>query len=245
MNKQTLAFIVSLLLITSFCNAQKSTAYNNQQWLQYYNQLKLSGKLTIYSDFSLRKINNFEDWSQITFRTGLGYRITQNLQGITGFAFFTFYTQNKLSKIEFRPYQEVNTLQLFGKVSVQHRFRIEARYFIKIYEGATTSITNFNFRFRYRLFCAVPISKLSATKPERKLLLNIGDEIFINAGKEITYNMFDNNRFLIGLTLQYNNNFSFSFAYINQYGQRNKPAAYEHSDILTLGITHKISVSKH
>jgi hypothetical protein len=236
---------LTLLLTTVFfCNAQKKVIYNNQQWFQYLNQLRFSERLTLHTDISLRRINDFNDWSQITFRTGLGYSLTQNLQGITGIACFTSYTQNKLSRIELRPYQEINSTQTFGKVSIQHRFRIEARYFRKVSEGEITDTSNFNFRFRYRLYSSTTILQLSEAKQDRKLLLNIGDEIFINAGKEIVYNVFDNNRFLAGVTYQHSNNLSFTFGYINQFGQRSLPATYENSDILTLAISQKISLQK-
>lgn len=237
--------VVILLFVTSFyCKAQKNITYTNQQWLQYYNQLKFSTELTLYTDLSVRRMNNFNDWSQITFRTGAGYQLTQNLQGVTGIACFGFYTKNKRSKIEFRPYQEINSTQSFGKISVQHRLRVEARYFRKITDGVITSASDFNFRFRYRLYCSVPVLKMSESITDRKLLLNLGDELFINAGKEITYNMLDNNRLLVGLTFQYNNNLSFTFGYINQFGQRSSQAAYENSDIFTFGIIQKIKLSK-
>ncbi len=72
--------------------------------------------------------------------------------------------------------------------------------------------------------------------------MNIGDEIFINAGKEIIYNRFDNNRILVGSTFQINKNLNLSFIYNYQLGQRNNKAAYEHSDIFWLGINQIISL---
>ncbi len=231
-------------MIAVFCHAQKNVAYNHNQWIQYFNQLKLSEKLTIYSDVSLRRINSLSDRSQITIRTGLGYPIIQNLQGISGVASFITYNNCKLSRIEFRPYQEFNTTQLFGKVTVQHRFRLESRFFRSVSDGNFTSESNFNFRFRYRLYGTIPVLKLSATKPYRMFLLNVGDELFINAGKEIAYNVFDNNRLVFGLTLRYTNNLSFNCNYINQTGQRNLPDTFEHSDIVTFGIVHKLSLCK-
>lgn len=244
MKAKNITTVTLLFLTVSICNAQKKVTHDNQQWLQYYNHLKLSEKLTLYTDMSLRRINSLKDWSQITFRTGLGYSLTQNLQGVTGFACFTSYTQNKLGRIEFRPYQEINSTQPFGKVSIQHRFRLEARYFRNVTDGEITLTSNFNFRFRYRLYSSTPILKLSDTKTDRKLLLNISDEVFINAGKEITYNVFDNNRLLIGVTYQQSSNLSFFLGYINQFGQRSRPATYENSDIINVGITHKISACK-
>jgi hypothetical protein len=223
-----------------FCSAQKDVMYNNQQWLQYVNQWKLSEKKMMYTDVSFRRINELKDWSQITFRTGLGYDVKEKLQGVTGVACFTFYTKNKLSRIELRPYQELNTTQTFGKVSVQHRLRVEARYFRHVKDGEVTSEDNFNWRFRYRIFTSTPVVKLSATNEDCLLLLNVGDEVFINAGNEITYNLFDNNRLLVGVTCQCNKTLSFSAAYINQFGQRAAAGTYENSDILTLGITQKM-----
>jgi hypothetical protein len=225
------------------CNAQKKITYNNQQWLQYFNQLKFSEKLSLYSDLSLRKQNNFNDWSRITFRSGLGYPLTKKLQGITGIACFIFYTENKVNRIELRPYQEINTTQIFGKVSIQHRFRVEARYFRNDSEEITNK-TNFNLRFRYRLNAMTTLINLAEMNQDRKLLMYIGDEIFINAGHEIKYNVFDNNRALVGLIYQDNPNLSFSFGYINQFGKRNSPATYENSDILTFAINQKISLLK-
>lgn len=227
--------------ITSY-KAQKTVSNNNQQWLQYYHQLKLSEKYTIATDLSLRRINTFNDWSQTTFRTGLGYPIAKKIQGVTGIACFAFYTSNTPSKIEFRPYQEVNTTIVYKKISIQHRLRAEARYFRKISDGVITSTSNFNFRFRYKLNFAIPLVKLSETKPDKKIFLNIGDELFINAGREIVYNTIDNNRLLIGTTFQVNLNLSFSFTYNYQFGQRNKPDTYEHSDVFWLTINHKMAL---
>lgn len=234
-------FFLSLVILS---NAQKIISQNNQQWIQYYNQLILSKKLTLYSDVSLRRINNFSQWSQITIRSGIAYSLSENLHGVTGFACFNLYANNKPSRIEFRPYQEINSWQKFKNVSIQHRLRGEARFFRNISDGAITSRSNFNFRFRYRFYCGIPITKFFINNADKKILLNIGDEIFINAGKEIINNMLDNNRLLIGSTFQFSNNLSFSLTYNYQFGQRSTPKTYEHSDIFWLGIMHKLSLKK-
>lgn len=239
--KSRLILILTIILTSLWCQSQNRTTHNNQQWIQYYNQLKFSEHLTIFSDASIRRNNKFDQWSQITLRVGLGYPIIENLNGITGIACFESFNNDKPFKIEFRPYQEINTSQKFGAASIQHRLRFEARYFRKIADGVITSNSNFNFRFRYRLFCGIPILKLSDSIPERKLILNIGDEVFINTGKEIKYNMLDNNRFLVGLSFQVNANLTCSFLYNYQFGQRSTAATYEHSDVFWLGITHKVT----
>ena len=110
-------FIIAIFILQSaiVSSAQKNITQNNQQWLQYYNQLALSKKLTLFSDASLRRIDTFDKWSQITLRVGLGYRLIENLNGVSGLACFILYRNDIPDKIEYRPYQEINTTQGFSK----------------------------------------------------------------------------------------------------------------------------------
>lgn len=75
-----------------------------------------------------------------------------------------------LSKIEFRPYQEINSKQKFDKFLIQHRFRIEFRYFREIVNNEITENDSFNYRFRYRLFCSIPIIRFSDKNPEKNTI---------------------------------------------------------------------------
>lgn len=245
MIRKRFGICVFFLLTAFFCQAQKTVLHTNYQWVQYFNQFRFSKNLTLFSDVSFRTIDTFSELSQITFRTGLGYPVTSSLSAVTGFACFTTYGANsQLGRIEFRPYQDVNLAQPLGRITVLHRVRAEARYFRSIADGAITSNSSFNFRFRYRIFCAIPIANLSETNPARRLLLNIGDEIFINAGKEIKYNTFDNNRFILGSTIEYNPNLSFTLNYMYQYGHRNAAELYESSDIFTFVIVQRVALKK-
>ena len=243
MNRFVVLFAIAFCFNT-FLFAQKTVYYNNQQWLQYYNQLLVSKKFTLLSDVSLRRIHHLDYWSQITFRTGNGYPLSGQFNGASGFACFTFYYKDNFNKIEFRPYQEINSKQKFERFSLEHRLRAEFRYFRHVLDNKITTDESFNFRFRYRLFCSIPIINFAEKNPGRKILLNIGDEIFINAGRQITYNMFDNNRLLLGTAIQFNEDLIISFTYTNQFGQRNGPAFYENSDIIWIGIIHKLSLLK-
>ena len=240
--KRQFEFIIFLLFTTLSCVGQKNITYTNQQWFQYFNQFRLSNNWGVNSDFSLRRTDSFKDWSQITLRSGISYQIAENLQGLTGIACFTFFSDNSMRRIELRPYQELSTSQLFGNVSVHHRLRAEARYFRDVNQGTIMSTSDFNFRFRYRLFLAIPILKFSTINEDCKLLLNIGNELFINAGTEIIYNALDNNRFMMGSTFQANKKVSIFFSYTKQIGQRSLPKTYENTDILILGIIHRIDL---
>ncbi len=219
----------------------KTLEHANQQWFQYYNQFKINNKYTLFSDLGLRKKNSFELWSQNLVRVGIGYKLYKNIQGVTGLACFVFYNNaNKLNRLELRPYQEVLVNYEVGKANVQQRLRVEARFFNQIKDNRYTDSNNFNFRFRYRVNITIPLLSLSEKHKEKKLLLNIGDELFINAGKQIVYNMIDYNRLLIGPAVRFNKNWLVSLIYSYQFGQENKPALYKQSDVVWMAVTHNI-----
>ena len=228
---------IGFLAISINCHAQKIVNRSNQQWLQYYTQIKLSEKLLLMSDIGFRTKGDIQDWSQITSRTGVAYPIGKNLQGVSGIACFTAFNDSKTSIIEIRPYQEINSTIKFKSLTLQNRFRIEARSFQNKTNAANP--TSFNFRLRYRLYFTLPFIKLSSKNPDFKLLLNFGNELFINLGKEIIYNTFDNNRILIGPALQINKQLNIGLTYCYQFGQRSSASTYESSNIFWLGITQK------
>jgi len=240
-----MAFLAALWPLISIVSlAQKTIEYNNQQWMAYNNQLKLSKKLTLFSDFGMRRTNYFEQFSQITMRTGLGYPIYGNIQGLTGFACFQTFRENKLTRIELRPFQDISTNQNLGKITLHNRIRIEARHFNDLATGEVESRSSFNFRFRYRILFGIPFLNIPTKNNDSKLIFNIGDEIMINAGKQIVYNVLDNNRLLIGATYQVRENISFIFLYNFQIGRNNMPASFRQSDIFWLVLQHKISLVK-
>ncbi len=239
-------FSILIIYINSsfFCIGQKTIKYNNLQWAQYYNQLKISKKISILSDCSIRSMDSFSQWQQMLIRTGVSYKLIDNIQGTTGAGCFVSFSNNKPSRVELRPYQDFSSSHLLNNISVQHRFRTEARYFRNIKDGIISKTSNFNFRLRYRFFCEIPLISFSKDSTEKNIMLNIGNEIFVNVGKEIVYNILDNNRLLIGIAMKANKKLSISLTYAYQFGQRNSPNLYEHSDILWLGIIHKVSLIK-
>ncbi len=219
--------------------AQKKITHTNQQWLQAYGQWKINEKLNLSADAGVRRMDGLSEWSQMLVRAGIGYKLIGNLQGTTGVACFTFFAEDKIARIEYRPYQELLTTQTFGKATVQHRFRLESRYFRRVDDGLITSDDQFNFRFRHRVYITVPIWQFSEKNPDRKLLFNIGDEIFLNAGNEVVYNAMDNNRLVAGLSLSLNAKTVVSCIYNLQTGQRMRPASYEYTDVVWLTINHR------
>lgn len=86
----------------------------------------------------------------------------------------------------------------------------------------------------------IPLANLSSKIPGRKLVLNLGDEIFFNAGKEIAHNHFDQNRVLNSPTVQWNRSLSVSFTYNYQYASTPDADIYLVSHLGWVQIRHNL-----
>ena len=236
MKKTVLLLLILLIHTVSF--AQKKVTALNQQWLQYYNTTKISKNWTIKVDGGYRWNTAFTKPSLYLGRLIAEYKLdpAHILIGAGIATFGTYNAAEKVARIEIRPNQDFTINDKYKKFKLQHRFRVEERFFKTISTGATS----FNFRFRYRAFFTIPIVKLSKKNPESQLSLNVGDEIFINAGKSIVTNMFAQNRILIGPSVQLNKNWGLSLTYTYEYQSTAKPDSYNASDIFWFAIQHRL-----
>lgn len=238
--KKTIIFLLIGVSISTSAQ-QKTINRSNQQWLQYYAQMKLSEKWTLLADGGYRATDNFRETVQYIARAGLDYTINPSIHVSAGFANLGFYSSGKENKIEFRPYEELLIKNTFKKFDITHRLRVEERFFNPVINGNFKSPGTFNFRFRYFFMASIPLFNLSKKNVEEKILLNIGDEIFLNAGHEIVYNVFDQNRFIISPTLQFRKSFSVSFTWNSQFASTNTPATYNYTSVAWLQVRHKIN----
>ncbi|MBK8500934.1 MAG: DUF2490 domain-containing protein [Saprospiraceae bacterium] len=238
------ALVLFIALSNSLLYAQgKNIASGNQQWIQYYNQSKLSEKLTLVADAGYRWKDGFYQSTAYIIRTGLGYSVHPAILVSAGFAHLGSYSQSKISRKEFRPYQELGINHTFGKASINNRFRIEERFFNPVANGNIGTPNTFNFRFRYSLMVSIPLFSLSRFDSDRKFLISFGDELLINTGEDIVYNVFDQNRAILSPTVQWTKQLSFSLTYNYQFSSTPIPAQFNSIDVVWLQVRHKLDLS--
>lgn len=203
-----LFFIFSLF--SNHINSQNITTRTNQQWFQYYNEVKLNEKHSLLTDAGYRFSDSFNKKSLYIVRVGFAQHITAKVRLSIGAAFIGLFKNDIVYMHEYRPYQDIVLKSKFSKFDSQQRFRVEERIFKATHESKTLPYDPFNVRFRYQIMCNIPIVKLSSSKPNKKIVLNIGDEVAVNAGKKP---LFDQNRVLAGVTFQMKENFGIKFIY--------------------------------
>jgi len=245
MQAYTLMLCLFLVCVSSVGRAQdKEVMYSDQQWFQYFTQVKLDKNWTVLSDGGYRFKYGFEEPAQYIVRAGMGYNLNPDIRLAIRFAHLGVYSASKLNKLEYRWSQEFLTKQKYGDLALTHLIRVEERYFTNINDGNAQNEDSFNFRFRYKFVIDIPLMQLSQSNPDRKLLLSVGDEVFFNAGHEIVYNIFDQNRILLGPTIQLSNHFSIALTYNHQFRAFNAPNSYKQDDIFWMIIRQTIDINK-
>ena len=236
-------FLFSLVLVLPSLQAQeKEILRSNQQWFSYANQTTLNEKWGFLADVGYRWKDAFSQASQYIGRIGMAYQLNANMRAIAGFAHLGFYDSAILGKVEFRPYQDWIIRHSYGKLGTTHRFRAEQRIFYTVVDGTITDERNFYHRLRYRFSLRMPLFSSSEKDCRRKLFLAVSDEILINAGKRVVYNVFDQHRFLISPILQWNQSFSVRLTYFNLFAGTSQPATYKAVHIFLLGLSQKLSL---
>jgi len=213
---------------------------DNMLWLGYYNTINFNPKWSVNSDFQFRTKNWYHDHSQALGRTGLSYKFNNKITATIGFAHFRFFITNEFSRAEWRPWQEILLNDNINNLKLSHRFRLEQRFNEKVKNNEPLSEYQFNYRLRYRLDLRFPIVKKE--KKGKILYVLIGNELMINAGKNIIYNYFDQNRSYAGLNYELNKKVSLQLQYIHIWQQLSSGYDFLMSEVIRFNIYHTINL---
>lgn len=246
--KKLLSFL--LLIISNSLLAQKNTAIQNHGWYIYTGNHRLNKKISLHTEYQWRRSEVISVWQQSLMRIGLDYYFTDDAFLTGGYGNIITYPYGKQpinhTFGEHRIWEQFVTKQRVGRFYLHHRYRLEQRImqnFIKngIGEYVADGFTLRN-RARYRFMVTIPISQKIISK--NTLFLGIYDEIFINFGKNIGANLFDQNRISITLGWQFTPEFNVQLGYLNQYIQKVSAFDMENNHTLHLWLTYNIDFRK-
>lgn len=187
---------------------------NHNAWLMYFGNHKISSRFGIHAEAQWRRNNFLSDDQQLLLRTGLDYYLKDNSRITVGYAFVETYPYGDFHVAkafsEHRIWQQFATAQQLGKVKLAHRYRLEQRM---IGNSNTTAASNARFenRFRYQAKATMPLNPSS----KHPFFLSVYDEVFINWGKDVGYNIFDQNRLYgaLGFTISSTAKIELGFLY--------------------------------
>jgi hypothetical protein len=189
----------------------RQVAQQQHVWGSVIAGLDLSPHWILHLEFQERRAEFGKDLQQHLARIGLLYRLDDKHQVGGGYAFIHTSTYGefpaKLPFDEHRMWVQFQSKEQIKSLGLSHRYRIEFRHIDP--ENASRN----EVRLRYMIRMQIPL-----IQRERHLFYAaLLDEVFINMGKKVAYNVFDQNRasMLLGLTL--NKHFAIESGYLNQY----------------------------
>ncbi|WP_395048729.1 DUF2490 domain-containing protein [Flavobacterium sp.] len=233
------------ILTSSIVSAQtkKNIDHQNLLWTRYYNQLQINDKWSIHSEFDNRVFINPIVQNLFVIRVQGRYKISEQVELGSGFAYFNVATQKPdidsgFNKPEYRIQQDATLKQNLGKINLNQRFQIEERFFQNFDKEGLTSGSTFFWRFRYRIQGDYAFWK----KEKQYLKAIVSDELMINAGKKVVNNTFDQNRIYAGLQYGINSSLAVELGYMNSFQQRASGVDYYDRNIIRFSIYHKLKL---
>jgi hypothetical protein len=233
------------ILFCGFAPAQtpaKQTTHVGQVWLGYFNQTRFSDRWGGWFDVHMRTQKEVvSGWSHLLVRTGLTYYFSENARFTAGYVYANLFPDDTrhVSQPEHRPWQMFQWQTQYGRLRSRQTFRFEQRFRHRILNNdALADGYNFNYRLRYNLQFTYPLGKRGVEPGSLSVVAS--NEIFVNFGREIVYNYFDQNRFFVGLSYQTNATDNLQVGYMNLFQQQPSGNRYRNLHIFRVFFFHNL-----
>lgn len=207
MPSQKLFITVTLLFnFLAFSSAQsdKIVRSNTNAWFVYIGTHKIAPRWSIVPEVQYRRNNFLANPMQLLLRFGIMHHINENVSLTAGYLHVTTDEYGALpAKAEFpenRTWQQLQTRFLSGRFEIVNRYRLEQRWVnspIAKGSGWEAGDAIYSNRFRLQSRMSVPLTGKSI---QNKTIYAVAwDEMFVQWGKNIALNTWDQNRAFIGL----------------------------------------------
>ena len=222
----------------------KLVLQQQSMWLGYLNQTRLSTKWGIWTDLHYRRTDFAARPFQEFARVGLTYYLTDNVRITAGHALVrTHLHPSGIIRPEHRPWQQIWWTGRVSRLNTTQWIRTEQRFNHRIAGDQLADGYGFNWRFRYMILCQIPLWGAANVRPGVPNFV-VQDEAFINAGKQITANTFDQNRFFVGISYPFNKHLSGQLGYMNLFQQQPSGSTYTSNHTLRFFLFHTLDLRK-
>ncbi|PZX58134.1 DUF2490 domain-containing protein [Algoriphagus chordae] len=228
--------------------AQKDVTHQQLIWYGYFLTLPIDENWSVMAEVQERHFVSPFAQHQLSLRAHVNRKLGKSGWTATaGFATFFQSPNNPRSELdlvepELRAHIEITYKQKLSKLTIDHRYRAEARYFHNLDLEEDELVDGFffgSFRFRYRIMVSYPIWK---GKENQVLKVIAGDELLVQAGNKVSY-IFDQNRLIAGLNYAFSPDLNVEIAYQKWINQRQN-GGYYNRDILRLTMNHRLTSNK-
>lgn len=213
--------------IPSLAAAQTMQDTNLHAWFMYFGDHPVSDKWGVHLESQIRRADAGLTWQQLLIRPGVNYQLNKHVLLTAGYAFVRTSPygdfRGRAAFPEHRFFQQALIKHGAGKVSFQHRLRLEQRLI-----GPDNWESRNRFRYMLRADIPLPI-KTARGKP---FGIAIYDEPFFHFGPNRGIRYLDQNRAYAAFTYKVSKFNRLEFGYLHQYVPQRNGIVSEHNHTL-------------
>jgi hypothetical protein len=226
---------------------QYTTNYNG--WLVYTGNHKLSDKWGLHLEAQWRRSNIILDNQQLLFRTGINYYFSSQVSVTAGYCFAETYPYGefaaKAAFPENRIWEQLQLKNNMGAVEFINRLRLEQRFINQpvldngMYEPGDAVYTN-----RARILNRFSIPFKGKTIEDKSLYISAFDELYINFGKQVGFNILDQNRVYLAIGYKIPKAGRLEIGYLNQLAFKSDGIKVERNHTVQIALYSSLEFRK-
>jgi hypothetical protein len=237
--KKIILILLCLLSVSKVFSQDKSTEHREMTWFGYFNQTRFTDKSGLWADVHLRLNDNFiQETHAILARIAYVYYFTDRGRLSIGYAYQDQPGHNGAAgQLEHRGWQQFQWMEKKNGFNLMQWVRLEQRFRKSSEE---TDYRFSNHRIRYNIAFTIPLNRKEVAPKTWFAFTN--NEVFINFGKNIVNNYFDQNRFFAGVGYQFTSHLNAQLGYMNVFQQLPTGNRYVSSDVIRLFVFHSLDL---
>jgi hypothetical protein len=217
--KKVKKLLITLTVSCLTLGYSQALKQDQRVWMAYTGQYKASPKWGYHMEAQFRMDNQLAQNLQNLFRVGVIYHLSEAKNITLGYALVnTFGGINDDYFKENRLWEQYQFTRKWSKDILINRFRLEQRWVELIGitpSGQLVSDTEYQNRFRILNRFLWHLTQLKSEKEQLYLVLQ--NELFANLGNnQVNAKFIDQNRFFVGIGLNYSNTIRLELGYLNQ-----------------------------
>jgi hypothetical protein len=239
-------YIVLIVIILFFgtLKAQNPREYTNNStaWFMYFGTHKIADKWSLHLEGQVRRSEGLANPQQLLLRGGLNYHINPQATVTAGYCYVETYPYGGFpTKSDFpenRIWEQLQLKNQVGNFEWISRFRLEQRYvYSPVLVGTTYQAGDAVYTNRFRVLNRFSIPFRGKTIVDKSFYLSVFDEIMVNFGKNVQYNLFDQNRIYVALGYKLPKVGRLELGYLNQWLVKPDGKKIENNNTLQVGLS--------
>lgn len=216
---------------------ERSIGAQDQLWLGYLTQVRVSEPLSIWNDF------HYVRGAFYVLRTGLTHHLSDKVALTAGYAHLGLpvgTVNRELQRREHRPWAQLVTSSPLGASwSLVNRVRYEMRFRHNVADDRLAPGYDLTHRLRFLVTFRRDLNELRFG--EHVPFVSVGNEVLVNFGENVVYNHFDQNRVTVGAGLA-RRRFALQVGYMNRFVQLPSGRDFVMNHTLVVWIFHNFDL---